>query len=359
MMLRVGMVLGLLGLAMAAAILAGARAGLLVLLGVGFGVVLQASRFGFTTGWRELIRDGKPVGFLAQLLLIGLAATATTWVLGMAAPGEVVGAVAPIGASLLVGALIFGFAMQLADGCGSGTLYKAGAGAPLTLVVLPTFILGSFVGASHLPAWQSVGPSTEAPILLDLNTTLLICLVLALAALLYARWRSSPIQVQARWVWGALLLAALYLAHLVVAGQPWGIVYGLGLWGAKAALALGWNPLDDAFWGVAPHLERLGQPLLWDTTSLTNIGLMLGASVAAFWPRSSAPEGRGLRPIHWLVAALAGLAMGYSSRMALGCNIGAFLAGTASGSLHGWVWLVMAFLGSRLAVPLRQRIQMP
>ena len=36
--------------------------------------------------------------------------------------------------------------------------------------------------------------------------------------------------------------------------------------------------------------------------------------------------------------------MGIGARFAFGCNIGAFIGGIASGSLHGWVWLVLQFL---------------
>ena len=32
-----------------------------------------------------------------------------------------------------------------------------------------------------------------------------------------------------------IALAALATINLVLAGQPWGVVYGFGLWGAKAA----------------------------------------------------------------------------------------------------------------------------
>ena len=51
--------------------------------------------------------------------------------------------------------------------------------------------------------------------------------------------------------------------------------------------------------------------------------------------------------------------MGYSARLAFGCNIGSFLGGVASASLHGWVWFVMAYLGSILGVRLRLRLAMP
>jgi len=45
--------------------------------------------------------------------------------------------------------------------------------------------------------------------------------------------------------------------------------------------------------------------------------------------------------------------LGYGSRMAYGCNIGAYFSGIASGSLHGWAWLVAAFIGNSVGVCLR------
>jgi hypothetical protein len=38
--------------------------------------------------------------------------------------------------------------------------------------------------------------------------------------------------------------------------------------------------------------------------------------------------------------------MGYGARISTGCNIGAMVVGIASGSLHGWAWMALAFLGS-------------
>ncbi len=45
--------------------------------------------------------------------------------------------------------------------------------------------------------------------------------------------------------------------------------------------------------------------------------------------------------------------LGYGARVAYGCNIGAFFSGVASGSLHGWLWLPCAFVGSILGTYLR------
>jgi uncharacterized membrane protein YedE/YeeE len=54
-----------------------------------------------------------------------------------------------------------------------------------------------------------------------------------------------------------------------------------------------------------------------------------------------------------VAAVIGGLMLGYGARLAFGCNIGAYFSGIASGSLHGWVWLVAAFAGNMVGVKLR------
>jgi len=380
------LVFGALAGVLAVTLATGLRQGLLALLGIGFGAVLQGARFGFTTGWRDFIERRDPQGLWAQMLLMVLAAALTLPLLA-GSGGELVGAVAPLTISLVLGAFLFGAAMQLADGCGSGTLYKAGGGSPLSFVVLPTFAFGSFLGASHQPAWIELGGLPAVDLLAfgwptALALTVAGCglvawlagrvarnargdappspqavaeqLVRTGTASFVAAARPAQSRWATRWWLGALLLAVLYLAHLVVAGQPWGIVYGMGVWGAKAVSALGWDLSGDAFWGVAPHAQRLVEPILADVTSVTNIGLIYGAIAASRWngaPKFTAPSGRRLA-----AAAVAGLVMGYSARMAFGCNVGAYLGGIASASLHGWVWFALAFAGSIVGVRIRRRV---
>ena len=67
------------------------------------------------------------------------------------------GAIAPIGPSLIIGAFVFGIGMQLANGCGSGTLYTAGGGSGRMLITLALFIVGSVIGSLHLPAFLALG----------------------------------------------------------------------------------------------------------------------------------------------------------------------------------------------------------
>jgi len=50
---------------------------------------------------------------------------------------------------------------------------------------------------------------------------------------------------------------------------------------------------------------------------------------------------------------IGGLLLGYGSRIAFGCNIGAFFSGVASTSLHGWVWIAAAIPGTVVGVFIR------
>jgi hypothetical protein len=151
---------------------------------------------------------------------------------------------------------------------------------------------------------------------------------------------------------GAALLAVLAFLVLLVAGHPWSITWAFALWGAKAAMRLGWQPDDSAFWNGDFQHRALEASLFEDVTTVTDIGIVLGAAAAAgiagrFSPRASF-SGASLA-----AAVIGGLAMGYGARIAYGCNIGAFFSGVASTSLHGWVWIVAALGGNAIGVRLR------
>lgn len=353
---RSGIVLaGLLGV-LTIAVLAGVQAGLLVLIGIGFGLCLQGYGFGFAGAWRRFIEQRESSGVISHMMLIAVCAVLSLPLLSLY-PSELAGAVAPISWSLIVGAFVFGLAMQITDGCGSGSLHKAGAGHSYAWAVLPGFIAGSFWGASHQSAWLSLGGPPPIDLLSSLGllgaigVTLLLCLVVAIGFRRQSADQSAPM-VSPRLAQAAVVLGILYATHLVVAGQPWGVVYGLGLWGAKVVSAAGVDLSQDSFWGAAPHADRILQPVLWDITTLTNLGLLFGTMAAARWSATSNdPIPLGLRTI--LVGLAAGVVLGYSARIAFGCNIGAFLGGAASASLHGWVWFGLAFLGSVVGVRLR------
>ena len=49
---------------------------------------------------------------------------------------------------------------------------------------------------------------------------------------------------------------------------------------------------------------------------------------------------------HLVASVVGGLLLDYGARLSYGCNIGAFFSGIASGSLHGWLWIACALLGT-------------
>ncbi|MFP5461656.1 MAG: YeeE/YedE family protein [Gammaproteobacteria bacterium] len=338
--------------------LAGLRQGLLFLIGAGFGAVLSGAAFGFTTGWRVWIRHRDPTGMLAQFLAIAL--TAAVAIPLLAGRTELSGAAAPLSWSLVIGAFVFGAAMQLADGCGSGTLYKAGLGHPVSLAVFPAFVAGSFLGAAHLDAWLALGSLPAVSLIDALGPAVALALELAvlgaIAAVLWSRRRTTTSRWTGRGIYvAAIFMAVLAIANLVVAGQPWGIVYGLGLWGAKIVTWAGFDLSANAFWGREAQQAQIAASLLDDVTSVTNLGLLAGSFLLAWRRRAACPDVGRITGRQWLWSVAAGLVLGYSARLAFGCNVGAFFSGISTGSVHGWVWFACAFAGSLVGVRLRER----
>lgn len=359
---RAGLILMALVLVVGTFAMTGPRAALLMLVGLGFGLVLEGLRFGFAGPWRVLVTERDSRGLIAQFLAIGLTAVIAFPLLA-AFPEELGGAHAPVGIAMIGGAFVFGIMMQLVMGCGSGTLVNAGSGNLIALVALAGFVGGSFLGSLHLNWWTELGslPVYTLQGLFGDNAGLFVTILLLIVIAALALWRSAPGKriPPARLWWAAALIAVLAVLNLVIAGQPWGVVYGLGLWGAKLAQAGGVDVAATAFWSLPTHAERLNQSLLTDVTSLTNIGLMAGAFLVMRWRRAPDAQVAPISASSWGVVLIAGVLMGYSARIAFGCNVGAFFSGISTGSVHGWVWFIAAFAGSALGLKLRPKLLRP
>lgn len=341
-------------------------------IGLGLGLALYHAAFGFTAAYRKAIVEKDVSGINAQLLMIGVAMVLFAPVLAMGTifGHGVSGAVAPVSISMAFGALMFGLGMQLAGGCGSGTLFTVGGGNLRMLVVLIFFCIGGFWGSLDLHLWQKlpgIGAVSLGEILgwgwaIALQAVVLVTIYTALKRLggkvstpLYSTgdFRFEKL-LRGPWplILSALLLALFNWMTLLIAGHPWSVTWAFALWAAKAAVALGWDPSTSGFWTGGFQERALNQSVLQDTTSIMNFGIVLGASMAASLAGKIAPTHR--IPLRSLLAAiLGGLLLGYGARLGYGCNIGAFFSGVASTSLHGWVWIIAAALGNVAGVKLR------
>jgi hypothetical protein len=143
---------------------------------------------------------------------------------------------------------------------------------------------------------------------------------------------------------GAAGLAGLNALTLVIKGHPWGITSAFALWGSKITQAAGVDVGSWPYWS-GQRAATLHASVLSDATSVMDFGIILGAMVAA------AAAGTFIvhRRVPWRVAAgaiVGGVLMGFGARIAYGCNIGAYFAGIASFSVHGWLWGLMAIIGT-------------
>ncbi len=350
----------------------GWRFAALFVIGGLLGMSLYHASFGFTSAYRNAILRGDIAGITAQLLMIAFAMLlfAPFLAAGEAFGRPVGGAVAPAGLRVAIGSFIFGLGMQLGGGCGSGTLYTVGGGSTRMVVTLIAFCTGAFAGsldALQLPTLPSFGAISFGK---TLGWPLAIALQAALLAALwfgFRRWAGDRPQ---RSIWGeglggkrllvgpwpllfsAGLLAALNLLTLFVAGHPWTVTWAFTLWGAEVAQVLGWEASSARFWSGGFPSRDLEGGVFSDNISIMNVGIMLGALIAAGLAGRFAPMLK--IPFRSLLAAiLGGLLMGYGARLGFGCNIGAFFSGAASFSLHAWIWIVFAFAGTWIGVKIR------
>lgn len=239
-------------------------------------------------------------------------------------------------------------------------------------MTLVGFISGAFIATLHMTFWWNM-PSLGV-ISLGAKWGWMTAIITQLAlfgAIAWITWtierRYQPSRIRnpelkpGGWAWlrgpwpliaGALGLAVLNAVTLLLAGHPWTITWAFSLWGAKLVQAMGYDLSQVPFWTGAFQQQALARSVLADSVSVMDFGVVLGACLAAGLASRFAPTLRiPLRPA--IIAWCGGLLLGYGARIAFGCNIGAYFSGIASTSLHGWLWLVGALLGTPIGVRLR------
>ncbi len=346
-------------------------------LGVALGISLYHAAFGFTSAWRRFLTERWGAGLKAQIIMLAVVVTLFFPVLdsGGIFGHRVGGFVAPAGTGVIVGAFIFGIGMQIAGGCASGTLFTVGGGSIRMVVTLITFMLGSVIATVNLPFWHSL-PELKPLSLVSLwgwEFALLLHLIVFFVLYLFVQRvetkapassdhsaNNTPLVIrltQGPWplVFGAIALALLNFAMLASLGHPWGITSGITLWGGKLVSLFGADLSDIPYW--SGRMGALDRSLFRSDSSATNIGIVVGAMSASFlagkFGKSQNVTTKGI-----VTALIGGLMLGYGARLAYGCNIGAFFSGVASGSIHGWVWLVAALAGNLIGVRIRKKINL-
>ncbi|MDQ7990592.1 MAG: YeeE/YedE family protein [Candidatus Dactylopiibacterium sp.] len=350
---------------------AGASAGLSVLLGAAFGIVLQRSRFCFYCVSRDFIetRDARgllgivaalAVGTLGYHLLFGAFLPDPSG--GRLPPGAHIG---PVSGVLALGAFAFGLGMAIAGSCISAQLYRLGEG----LLSAPVALLGAAIGfVLGFLSWNTLylrslqqAPVPWLPQHLGYDGSLLaqLALLTALALWLGRAHRpaaAAPAQPwwQRRWpTWaGGILIGALGAAAFLRVA-PLGVTAELGSLARTAADGAGWLPARleglDTLRGCATVIKDT----LWSNNGAFVAGLVLGAFAAALSAGDFRPRLPGAGEL--LRALGGGVLMGWGAMVGLGCTVGTLLSGIMAAAVSGWVFALFAGVGLYAGWWLRRR----
>lgn len=332
------------------------------------GYVMQRSRFCFAGAFRDpfLIKNTA----LARAVLLALFVTTTGFTaVNFLSTSHLLtgGKIYPVGIHTVVGGVLFGFGMVIAGNCLSGCLVRLGEGYLMQWATLAGLIGGSIAGSGNLGWWNELSIARSPAVFLPGLTGWPLALLLQYALIggLYCfalvlehrppNLRQHFVQAleqfkPAAWFrqryWPYLVgAAALGLGNTLLFyqwGRPWGLSGGIAHFAGWLCGLIGLNPLKWPYFNN-PYFYQTSQYLLNHPLVYLAAAMICGSLFACLRHR----EFRIRRPRsakYMLSALCGGLLMGYSARIAMGCNIGGFLSGAGSFSLHGWV-LGFAFLG--------------
>lgn len=338
------------------------------IIGFGLGFTLSFSRFGIVFGWREMLTQRNSYYVRIHLLTIAIEILFFTVCLSFSHAvfgDKMTGNIMVINVPFVIGAFIFGIGMQLAGCCASGTLYCCGEGRPRFWIILFFYGAGTLIGNAFKPELLSIFPGhtiTMKDLTGNLWSGMLINLLLV--GLLYSFFsyiekkntgRLTRVFTPGELFWknghftvlgGGVIIALLNSSIVAIHGSAWTIT------GAIYEGALH----TASFWGFFEDNPGLSKPLFLNPMAGMFVAGLLGAAFSACLLRE-----RNRTPLtiqNTLAGIIGGLLMGCGGSYAA-CNLGGFFDGTASGSLHGWLWMLMALCGSMIGIRLRAVFREP
>ena len=362
------------------------------LFGLGYGIVIQRSKFCFASAFRDLFLFKR--GELMKAIIVGLIiATIGFSIIMFATVGleksidlikdglPAHAKVNPVGLQTLIAGIIFGFGMVLSGGCATGTLWRAGEGYTVQWVAIIGFVLGTIPLAaiwgtiyegyiSHLPRiWFPDVFGWPGAILLTLFMLGLIYLLVSwweskadfrfsgaieqksknpkkLIPILKEKYRGIFYQPWPYLI-GGLLLGTLNVFEYVFS-KPWGITTAISRWGGWLLVRTGLMDQSN-LWAYYTQYKLLDNPPLTSGSTLLKLGLIFGAFATAilageFKVRVPAKK------IRFVQGFVGGFLMGFGARLGMGCNIGAFFTAVPSLALAAWIFAPGLAIGAWLGV---------
>ncbi|MBN2625156.1 MAG: YeeE/YedE family protein [Spirochaetales bacterium] len=379
-----------------------------LLAGIGLGYALTRGFMGFAGSVNRAYRTGSSkLMRILMAMFLGTAAISVAFLYGKD-PTEFNLWVNPINFGLILGGIFFGFGMTFSSCCASGVLTDLVTGLPRALTTLVFFALGVFIGfpvqktASWVTdSWFSsvTGEQLAGGVFLPdwfmwdgmsgyLGAVLLTALFAGAVALIAKKYEDKQkssgkfsgvgselnqekelakkpenLKLFSREMYevifvkpwqmstGAIVIGGIFALLMGITKAGWGASTVYGFWFGKVLMLIGVSNPESlaAFTHYPASFFETG--VLAHPVSVQNIGIILGTLIylllaGAFKPTFT--EELKVKPVNLLFFAMGGLFMGFGTRLANGCNVGALYTPIANFSLSGWIFLAALTAGGIL-----------
>ncbi|MGX7111927.1 YeeE/YedE family protein [Gemella cuniculi] len=389
-----------------------------LLVGVGLGYVLTRAYMGFAGSVNRAYITGSTRLMKTLMLMFFITALFSTAVLFNADVTTFDLWVNPINAGLILGGILFGFGMSFSCCCASGVLTDLASSLPRAFITLVFFCLGVFIGfpVQNSQDWiNNSWFSTETgekigtkgvyfPDLFKFDgmqgylgailVTGIFCFIVVWISNYYENKRkaegsyvgyfSEKIQdLENKKVieknekkeknqgyyynlfvkpWsmktGAFVISGIFVLLMGITRAGWGASTPYGFWFGKALMFFGVSP-DSIESFTKMSSKPFVLPFFEHPITVQNIGIFLGALIyllsAKLFVKTFSAEFK-ISPKLGIFYAIGGLCMGFGTRLANGCNVGALYTPIANFSLSGWIFLVFLVVGGVLGNKLSKKV---
>lgn len=373
-----------------------------LLIGLGLGYALARASLGFAGSVNRAYRQGSTKLMRALMLLFTITAITCAAFLYGKNPHDYHLWINPINFGLLSGGLLFGFGMALGSCCATGVMAHFSGNIARPLLVLIFFCVGVFFGfpLQSRESWireswfSSASYQGHGVFLPDLFPhdglngylsailiTVLFAVIVVFFAHQYERRRRNaqrfvPVASETeqenearitfgehpffsaatyrilfvqRWTMttGIIMISSLFMLLMGVTKAGWGASAPFGMWFGHALVLLGIAPEAIAEFTGRPAAQ-FTQGILENPVGVQDIAIMLGAVIAMLLAGRLSKSVMRLQ-LSWreaLMLSVAGLTLGFGTRLANGCNVGALYTPIANFSLSGWIFLIVMVLGA-------------
>lgn len=376
-----------------------------LLIGVGFGYTLARAYTGFAGSVNRAYRTGSTQLMRAMIFMFFITSLMVMGFLFNSDPTNYSLWINPINFGLLLGAFLFGFGMSLSVCCATGVLSDLTMGFTRALITLIFFGIGVFLG---FPIQRTAGWVTNSWITSPTGAQFnggvflpdlfkwdgfqgylgaILLLALFSSIVIFASYQYEKKRRKEKTYFGVpsekeqesrkkldlsnfKLFSQETYDHIFV--KPWTLTEGAVILSVLFVILFG---VTKAGWGAStPHGVLIGKilmvfgvsgealaeftkmpaatfvtPFFQNPSLVQNFGIVIGALTyllsAGKFVESFKSELRVTRKEAFLYA-LGGILMGFGTRFANGCNVGALYSPIAEFSLSGWIFLAFMVLGA-------------